>query len=110
MNIQRKCSRVKTPDNKLSKIQANLKQITNDAESLKPKGRNSSDKIKNKGKKLLSCKEDIQIATKNIRTIRTRDKICEMVNNFNKYKLNILGIIDHKIIVHKNDSGTLPKN
>ena len=25
-----------------------------------------------------------------------------MVNNFNKYKLNILGIIDHKI-VHKND-------
>ena len=26
-----------------------------------------------------------------------------MVNNFNKYKLNILGIIDHKIIVHKND-------
>ena len=25
-----------------------------------------------------------------------------MVNNFNKYKLNILGIIDHKI-VYKND-------
>ena len=102
MNIQRKWSRVKAPDNKLSKIQANLKQKTNDVESLKPKRMDSSDNSKNKGKQLLSCKVDIQIATKNVRTIRTRDKICEMVNNVNKYKLNILRIIDHKI-VHKNN-------
>ena len=49
--IQRKCSRVKAPDNKLSKIRANLKQRTNDVESLKPKRKNLTDKSKNKGKK-----------------------------------------------------------
>ena len=71
--------------------QANLNQRSHDVASLKPKGRVVADLSKNKEKKLpesspklLSCKSYIQIATLNVRTIRTSDKIYEIANNFNK--------------------------
>ena len=85
--------------------QANLNQRNHDVASLKPKGRGVADLSKNKEKillysslKLLSCNSYIQIATLNVRIIRTLDKIYEIANIFNKCKLSILGIIDHKIV------------
>ena len=76
---------------------ANLNQRTHDVASLKPKGRGVYDLSKNKEKnvlpesspKLISFKSYIQIATLNVRTIRTSDKIYEIANNFNKCKLSI---------------------
>ena len=75
---------------------------TNEGASSKPKVRETSEYSKDKGIKLLSCKNYIQIATLNVRTIRTPDKLLELANNFNNCNLNILGIIDHKI-VHEDD-------
>ena len=74
----------------------------NEGASSNPKGRETSENSKNKGNKLLSCKNYIQIATLNVRTIRTPDKLLELTNNFNNCNLSILGIIDHKI-VHEDD-------
>ena len=94
--------------------QTNLNQRTYDVASLKLKGWGVADLSKNKEKKLpesspkILCKIYIQIATLNVRTIRTSDNIYEIANNFNKCKLSIHGIIDHKIL-HKNDHVQIKK-
>ena len=69
MNIQRKCSRVKASDNKISKIQAIAIAIDIVIIIL----------ILNKEWCWI-----LQIAKINVRTIIKPEKICEMENNFNK--------------------------
>lgn len=49
----------------------------------------------------MSSKKYLQIGTFNAaRTLREKEKRLEMARNFKKCKLNILGVVDHKI-VHK---------
>ena len=70
----------------------------NDAISLNPSGRDITDRNRNKGKlKLLNFKKDFTISVMNVRTIRRKSKEEELISHFNKHKIDILGIIDHKI-------------
>ena len=103
MNTRQHSIRVKAPANTLPEIHATPCVRTNEGASSNPKGREASENNKNKGNKLLSCKNYIHIATLNVRTVRTPDKLLELANNLNNCNLNILGIIYHKII-HENDS------
>ena len=50
----------------------------------------------------MKCKTFLQIGTFNANTYINQGKHLELANNLNKYKLNILGIVNHKI-VHKDD-------
>ena len=49
----------------------------------------------------------------NLRTIRKKSKQEELINHFNNYKIDTLGIVDHKIIhddlieYHEKDNSTL---
>ena len=55
------------------------------------------------GNKLMSCKHETLVATHNVRTIRSKHKREELANAFNLNNINILGIVDHKI-VHNDDT------
>ena len=71
----------------------------NDAISLIPSGRDIADRNRNKGKlKLLNFKKDFTKSVMNVRTIRKKSKQEELISHFNKYKIDVLGIIDHKIV------------
>ena len=100
-------TRVNGPANTIPVVRARpTHSMTNGGASLNsigsnPIGREEAEG-KNKGNTLLSCKTYVQVATFNTRTIRTEDKRLELANNFNKCKLDILGIVDHKI-VHEDD-------
>ena len=85
----------------------------NDAITLNPSGRDITDRNRNKGKlKLLNSKKDFPISVMNVRTITKKSKQ-ELISHFNKYKIDILGLIDHKIIhddpveYHEKDNSTL---
>ena len=75
----------------------------NDAISLNLSGWDIADRNRNKGKlKLLSFKKDFIISVMNVPTIRKKSKQEELIGHFNKFKIDILGIIDHKM-VHDGD-------
>ena len=65
--------------------------------SLKPNGRDTHDKSKSK-MKLLSCKQHINVATHNVRSIRLESKQQELAHNCKTQKIKVLGIVDHKIV------------
>ena len=46
----------------------------------------------------MNCKKQLQIGTFNARTLRNQEKRLELAHNFNKCKLDILGVVDHKIV------------
>ena len=73
-----------------------------------------ADRNRNKAKlKLLNFKKDCTISVMNVRTIRKKSKQEQLINHFNNYKVDILGIVDHKIIYddpieyHEKDNSTL---
>ena len=74
MNTQEYSTRIKATDIRNSKILSNPCNGKDGYLSLKPKGGNKTDIRRNKDIRLLECKKYIQIATLNIRTIRTSDK------------------------------------
>jgi len=86
---------VEVPDTTTPDVKVCLKR--NDDTSSNPTGRDISDNV-NKGNKLMNCKKQIQIRTFNARTLRKDDKRRQLTNNFNKCNLDILGIVDHKIV------------
>jgi len=47
--------------------------------------------------KLLNYKQISMIGTHNVRTLRKDTKRSELVENFNRCKLSVLGFVDHKI-------------
>ena len=47
---------------------------------------------------LLSCKQYTNVAMMNVRTIRLESKIQEHANNCRNQQINILGVVDHKIV------------
>ena len=100
MEVHENSTRVKAPDTIRPIVQACL-QKTNESSSSNPLGREGPDG-KNKGCKLIKCKTYLQVGTFNARTLKNNQKRMELANNINKCKLNILGIVDHKI-VHDDD-------
>ena len=73
-----------------------------------------ADRNRNKGKlKLLNFKKDCTISVMDVRTIRKKGKQEQLINHFNNYKVDILGIVDHKMIhddpieYHEKDNSTL---
>ena len=48
--------------------------------------------------KLMNCKNETNISTLNVRTIRLSHKRHELVNNFTENGIDILGVVDHKIV------------
>ena len=86
----------------------------NDVTSLNPSGRDMADRTRKRGKrKLLNFKKDPTISVMSVRTIRKKSKQEELINHFNDYKIDILGIVNHKIIhddsieYHEKDNSTL---
>ena len=72
---------------------------TNDVMHVNPTGPcMANGKINKSGNKLLNCKKEINIATHNIRTLKHQGKTEELAYAFNNANLNILGIVDHKLI------------
>lgn len=69
---------------------------------------NKSSNQKNKIK-LLSCKNVTKVATQNVRSLRNQGKRDELAYAFNKANLNILGIVDHKL-VHSEEIKTEDRN
>ena len=56
----------------------------------------------NRRAKILSCKHSLNVATMNVRTLRLDSKRIELASNCNNQSINILGVVDHKI-VHDDD-------
>ena len=109
-------TRVKAPNTKALDFRSHttVDVVINDAISLNPSGRDIADRNRDKGKlKLLNFKKDFNISVMNARTIRKKIKREELISHFNKYKIDILGIIDHKIVhddpieYHEKDNSTL---
>ena len=99
MNTHDNSIRVRVPALSIPDIQARRRK-TNEGASLNLSGREVVDGA-NRGNKLMNSKKYLQIGTLNVRTLnlktlRKKEKRLEMANNFNKCKLNILGIVDYK--------------
>ena len=99
MKAQPRSTRVKAPNKRQPVINAPPSQTgINDGVFLNLYRRNKSDRRDTGKHKLLNCKDETKIAAINIRTLRQPNGRLELVNNFNKNKIEILGIIDHKIV------------
>ena len=107
-------TRVRAPNIQALDFHSHTTVRINDAISLNPSGRDIADRNRNKGKlKLLNFKKDFTISLMNVRTIRKKSKQEELISHFNKYKIDILGITDHKIVhddpveYHEKENSTL---
>eukprot|EP00106_Octopus_bimaculoides_P008133 XP_014775575.1 PREDICTED: uncharacterized protein LOC106872914 [Octopus bimaculoides] len=95
MNPHINSTRVRAPVSDILDVQASCIK-TDKGTSLNPTGRQVADS-KNRGIKLMNSKKYLQIGTLNVRTLKEKEKRLEMANNFNKCKLNILGVVEHKV-------------
>ena len=93
---------VKAPD-PVSEETAYPNVGTYDDVSLNPQGRETSDSS-NRRDKLLSCRQYMNIATMNVRTIKSDSKKQELAYNCDRYKIEILGIVDHKLVHGENEA------
>ncbi|MEM7019132.1 MAG: hypothetical protein AAF512_17545 [Pseudomonadota bacterium] len=81
---------------------------SNDAARVNPSGPRAVDRRSNKsGNNLLNCKNETHVATINVRTLRHQGKTDELAYAFNKANLDILGVVDHKLV---HDEVTQTKN
>ena len=72
---------------------------TNDVSAPNPlSGRDGTDRCTTTKSKLLSCKNHILTATFNSRTIRETSRKFELIHSMSKYRIDILGIQEHRII------------
>ena len=100
-------TRVKTPANQsldFSFQPTDEYGRNNEAVSSNPNGRDLVDKNRRKEiTKLLKCKKTYIVSVMNLTTLRNEIAQKELIANFTKKKLDILGIVDHKI-VHENSA------
>ena len=75
----------------------------NDGAFSKPKGRKAAEEGRNREKGLINCKTYRNIGTLNCRTLRDVGKREELAYNFVKSNLDILCVVDHKIIHEDNE-------
>ena len=101
MKLRPRSTRVKAPAKTNPLPKASTPSTTNDATSSNPSGRGAADCQKVKG--LLTCKANKLVGTLNTRTLSEEFRRKELANIFNKVKLTILTISDHKIVHGKDD-------
>ena len=75
----------------------------NDGAFSKPKGRKAAEEGRNREKGLINCKTYRNMGTLNCRTLRDVGKREELAYNFVKSNLDILCVVDHKIIHEDNE-------
>ena len=63
----------------------------------------SKDKGKGNPNKMLSCKDELLLGTMNVRTLKLRWRREELFKHFLNKKINILGLVDHKLVHSDND-------
>ena len=97
MTRQNNSTRVKAPNSNPEDSECCTTATTDDGASLNPNGRVAPD-IRIGRNRLLQCKQLTNIGTFNVRTLRAPGKLDELSNNFTRCNLDVLGIIDHKII------------
>ena len=71
--------------------------LTDDSAPLNPVGRGTPEGSRGT-EKLTCCKKSILIATMNVRTLRINNKRLELANAFNEQLLDVLGVVDYKIV------------
>ena len=71
---------------------------TNDVVTSKPQGRVAIDGGNSRERNLLKCKKSINIATMNARTLRSPHKQLELCALAKKYKIDVIGIQEHRIV------------
>ena len=108
MQLKPNNTRVKVPEYNISDVRE-ISTTTNQFDGLSPnsEGRDRLD-INDIPIKLLSCKQYINIATMNVRTLRKTTKRQEIAELASKCQISILGLIDHKI-VHDDDETKIEK-
>ncbi|XP_015753298.1 PREDICTED: uncharacterized protein LOC107333054 [Acropora digitifera] len=91
-------TRVKVPNN--SATLANVEsEDANEALSPNPvSGRDEADNHTNRRSKLVSCKQTLRVATLNVRTLNGVQLQSELVTNFNKQRIDLIGIQEHRIV------------
>ena len=91
-------TRVKVPNN--SATSANVEsEDANEALSPNPvSGRDEADNHTNIRSKLVSCKQTLRVATLNVRTLNGVQRQSELVTNFNKQRIDLIGIQEHRIV------------
>ena len=94
-------TRVKTPDyNKL--FNERIQAYQYDGLPLKPKGGGKLEQTRRKAN-LLSCRQYINIATINVRTLRTTSKQEELYYLSTTCNISIIGLVDHTVL-HKEET------
>jgi hypothetical protein len=63
-----------------------------------PQGRDKSDQGASKRRNFTSCKTTVTVSTMNVRTIREQRCKEELVSNSVSYKIDVLGIQEHRIV------------
>ena len=68
----------------------------------------SSSKYKGKGNpnNLLSCKDEVLLGTMNVRTLKLKGRKEELFKHFLDKKINILGLVGHKLVHNDDDDPT----
>ena len=75
----------------------------NDVGTLNPTGRVATDGGGSRGARFLRCKNTVNVATMNTRTLRRPHKQIELCALAKKYKIDVIGIQEHRI-VHTDNS------
>ena len=89
----------KIPSRDLSSYPTDNDSRINEATPFNPLERDMVDRNRKKGKfKLLNFKKDYIVPALNVRIIRRKSKQEELMQFFSKNRIDILGILDHKII------------
>ena len=100
------CTRVEAPNHRLEDPIHSTVHREDEILPLNPFGRSKIDgaginRVKNK---FMKCKEIINIATLNVRTLSSTAKKTEIIHHARTKGINILGIQDHKIVHKEGDS------
>ena len=105
METKPRSTRVKAPTRIIPDVDATSKPRSNDNLLLNPdNGRSKFDSKDGAGKKkLTSYKKGTNISTYNTRTIRLESKRLELAKNFTSNGVDVLGIVDHKIVHDEED-------
>ena len=105
MTQRKNSTRVKAPATCLI-VTANFSTEMNDRVALNPDGRTMLDctnkKDHHKSKRLLNNENVTKISTMNVRTLKAESKQLETTTNMKNQGIDILGLVDHKIMHEDN--------
>ena len=91
-------TRVKVPNNSATSASVESEDA-NEVLSANPvSGRDEAGDHTNRGSKLVSCKQTLRVATLNVRTLNGVQRQSELVTNFNKQRIDLICIQEHRIV------------